>query len=129
MCLYTRSRQPKVAKRDFVVLKYLNKTKDEFKSPCQGTPVKLGETMIPHTSTPDIKREGADGFKNEIFSLTGGAIHAKLSENGDYGNYCAKAIIPKGARYWIDSFGTEIAASEMIITKIEGSNKLLGITL
>lgn len=126
MCLYTKDKQPRIAKRDFKVLKYLTKTGKGFQTPCQGTPVKLGKTMIPNRTTPTIQRECVDDFGNEIFSMTGGVIHAKLSESTEYGNYCAKAIVPKGAKYWIGSYGTEIAATKMIITEEEGNNKSLG---
>ena len=108
MCLYIRDKQPRVAKRDIVVLKYLNQVGNRYESPCQGTPVTLGKLMVAQPDTPYISYECKDLYDREISSMRSGVIHAKLSEDNDYGNYCnycAKAIIPKGTEYWIDSVG------------------------
>lgn len=125
MCLYIRDKQPLVAKRDIVVLKYLKQDDKRYESPCQGTPVTLGKLMVAQPYTLYISCESQDFYDRKIFSMEGGVIHAKLSESGDYGNYCAKAIIPKGTEYWIDPFGTEIAARQMLITKEKGTNELV----
>lgn len=129
MCLYIRDKQPRVAKRDIVVLKYLRRDKTGYESPCQGTPVTLGKLMVAQPDTPSISYESKDLYGREIFSIGGGVIHAKLRESNDYGNYCAKAIIPKGTEYWIDPFGMEIAARQMLITKEKGSNESIDIQL
>lgn len=129
MCLYIRDKQPRVAKRDIVVLKYLWQDGKRYKSPYQGTPVTLGKLMVAQPDTPYIGYECTDLYDREISSMGGGVIHAKLSERGDCGNYCAKAIIPKGTEYWIDPFGTEIAARQMLITEKEGSNESVDIQL
>ena len=129
MCLYIRDKQPLVAKRDIVVLKYLLRTNGEYSSPCQGTFVTLGKLMIAQPDTPSINYNGTDSFGREIFSIGGGVIHAKLMESNDYGNYCAKAIIPKGTEYWMDPFGTEIAARQMFITTEKGTNESVDIQL
>ena len=132
MCLYIRNRKPRVAKRDIVVLKYLQKEGERYprySSPCQGTPVTLGKLMVAQPETPHISRWGKDLYDREISSIEGGVIHAKLSESNDYGNYCAKAIIPAGTEYWIDPFGTEIAAKQMLITEERGSNESVDIQL
>ena len=129
MCLYIRDKQPRVAKRDIVVLKYLKQTSRGYKSPCQGTPVTLGKLMVAQPDTPYISYDGEDLYDREISSMGGGVIHAKLSESDDYGNYCAKAIIPKGTEYWIDPFGTEIAARQMLITEEKGSNESVDVQL
>jgi len=126
MCLYVRDRKPLIAKRDIVVLKYLRqegKIHKKYKSPCQGMLVTLGKLMIAQPNTPNIIYANKDIFNRDIYSIGGGVIHAKLNESNYYGNYCAKAIIPKGTEYWIDPFGTEIAARQMLITKEEGSNE------
>ena len=129
MCLYIRDRQPRVAKRDIVVLKYLKQVGKRYESPCQGTPITLGKLMVAQPDAPRISYECKYPYDREIYSMGGGVIHAKLSESDDYGNYCAKAIIPKGTEYWIDSFGTEIAARQMLITKEKGSNESVGIQI
>lgn len=117
MCLYFRDKQPRIAKRDIVVLKYLDKDGERYKSPCRGTPVTLGKLMVAQPYTPNIMYECEGLHGREIYSIGGGVIHARLSESNIYGNYCAKAIIPKGTEYWIDSLGTNIAAKKMLIKK------------
>lgn len=129
MCLYIRDKQPRVAKRDIVVLKYLKQVGKRYESPCQGTLVTLGKLMVAQPGTPYISYECKDLYDREISSMGGGVIHAKLSESDDYGNYCAKAIIPKGTEYWIDPFGTEIAARQMLITEEKGTNESINIQL
>ena len=129
MCLYIREKQPRITKRDIVVLKYLQQDGKKYVSPCQETPVTLGKLMVAQPDTPCIRFEGKDLYDREISSMRGGVIHAKLSESDDYGNYCAKAIIPKGTEYWIDLFGNEIAARQMLITKEKGTNESVDIQL
>ena len=117
MCLYTRDKKPRVAKRDIVCRKYLRERDGKYQSPNQGTPVTLNEVMIAKPDKPQISHYDRDKWGNEIMSLNGGAIHAKLFDtNNDYGNVCKKAIIPAGTKYWLDTFGREIAAERMLIT-------------
>lgn len=129
MCLYIRDEHPRVAKRDIVVLKYLKQITylkqngARYESPCRGTPVTLGKLMVAQPKTPHIACMYSDFYGRDIYSMGGGVIHAKLHESDDYGNYCAKAIIPKGTEYWIDPFGLEIAATQMLITKCMGTSK------
>lgn len=127
MCLYIRDKQPRVAKRDIVVLKYLRQFGKRYKSPYQRTPVTLGKLMVAQPDTPCIRYEWRDLYGRKIYSMGGGVIHARLSESNDYGNCCVKAIIPKGTEYWIDPFGIEIAARQMLITEEKGSNELVDI--
>ena len=115
MCLYMREMQPRVAKRDIRVLKCLDESNGCFSSPSQGTPITLGELMTAKPDAPDISKYDKDRFGYDRFSLAGGAIHAKLYESPDYGNTSREAIIPAGTEYWLDSFGREIAARQMII--------------
>lgn len=129
MCLYIRDKQPRIAKRDIVVLKYLKQDGKRYESPFRGTPVTLGKLIVAQPNIPDISYEYKDLYDREIYSIGGGVIHAKLSENNDYGNYCAEAIIPKGTEYWIDPFGTEIAARQMLITEEKGTNESVDIQL
>ena len=128
MCLYIRDKKPRVAKRDIVVLKYLWKENEQFCSPWQDTPVTIGEVLVASPSEPNITPCTTDNFGREISAVFGGAIHARLFEDDnytDYSNYCAKAIIPKGTKYWVDSFGMEIAAEKMLITKEAGNDDIL----
>ena len=133
MCLYIRDTQPRVAERDIVVLKYLLRIErfanERYESPFQKTPVTLGGLMVAQPETPSIEYVDTDLYGREIFSIKGGVIHAKLDESGDCGNYCAKAIIPKGTEYWVNSFGTEIAARQMFVTEEEGTDESVDIQL
>lgn len=110
-----RQQQSRVAKRDIRVLKCLNEDDGQFTSPSQNTPITLGELMTAKPDTPDIRSYDKDSFGYDRFNLYGGAIHAKLYESPDYGNTSRGAIIPAGTEYWLDSFGREIAARQMII--------------
>mgnify|MGYP007013962585 CR=1 FL=1 len=70
MCLYIRDKQPRVAKRDIVVLKYLNKDdENRFSSPWQETPVTLGELMVAQPDAPDINYECKDRHLNFLICL------------------------------------------------------------
>lgn len=129
MCLYIRDKKPRVAKRDIVVLKYLTQRGygKNFFSPYMGTEVTLGKVLVASPSeSPYSRYHTTDYFGRKISAIGIGAIHAKLFENRKYSNYCAKAIIPKGTKYWVDPFGTEIAAEKMLITKETGDNDVLG---
>lgn len=129
MCLYIRDSKPRIAKRDIVVLKYLDKRGDEqFYTPVMGTPVTLGKVLKASPGKPNITFHSTDHLNREISFIREGAIHARLIVAPlDYDtNYCAKAIIPKGTKYWVSLFGTEIAAEKMLITKEEGNNDVLG---
>lgn len=130
MCLYIRDKQPRIADRDIVVLKYLRKEYNMYKSPCQRTSVTLGQLLLAKPGIPNISYASKDLYGREISSIGRGVIHATLNEGFDYGgNYCAKAIILKGTEYWIDSSGTEIAARQMVITKEKGTNESVDIQL
>lgn len=124
MCLYIIDKQPRIAKRDIMVLKYLYYKDDgQFYTPYELVAVKIGEVLVASPSEPNIIFGGFfDSFGRKIYGLSSGAIHAMLFNGLSYnGNYCAKAIIPKGTKYWVNQFGTEIAAEKMLITKETGN--------
>lgn len=54
MCLYIRDKNPRIAKEDIVVLKYLRKENEQFYSPYQNTPVTLGKVLVASPSKLDI---------------------------------------------------------------------------
>lgn len=117
MCLYTRNAQPFVAERDIECIKYLNRSvSGHYVTPCQNTRVELNATIVAQPDKPQISKDGTDDFENTIYTLSGGAIHAKLVRQDDMGSCRKKAIIPKGTKYWLDPFGMEIAAEKMLIT-------------
>ena len=120
MCLYTRHLKPLVAERDIEVIKYLNRTSDNgYKTPSTGTPIKLDEILTAKPEKPDISEYDKDCMGNVIYTLSGGAIHARITPNG-MTSCLRKAVIPKGTEYWIDPWGTEIAAKKMLITSEAG---------
>lgn len=115
MCLVPRRKEPMTAKRDIVVMKYLKSNGERYCTPCQGTTVTLNATMLPNCDIPDLRPIGKDHLNTEICELYGGVIHAGITPN-PMGNCCKKAIIPKGAKYWLDPAGWEIAATELYVT-------------
>ena len=115
MCLVPRRKEPMTAKRDIVVMKYLKSDGGRYCTPCQGTTVTLNATMLPNYDIPDLRPIGKDHLNTEICELYGGVIHARITPN-PMGNCCKKAIIPKGAKYWLDPTGWEIAATELYVT-------------
>lgn len=117
MCLYIRNAQPFVAERDIECIKYLNRsTSGHYVTPYKNTRVELNATIVAQPDKPQISKDGTDDFENTIYTLSGGAIHAKLVRQDDMGPCRKKAIIPKGTKYWPDPFGMEIAAEKMLIT-------------
>lgn len=86
MCLFIREKEPRIAKRDIVVLKYLEKDLEYFFSPCRRTFVILGEVLEAHPKGAQISYHSMDNYNREISKLEGGAIHAMLFENPYYGN-------------------------------------------
>lgn len=123
MCLYTRNIKPKVAKRDIMVLKCLREMSDgSFKSPSQSIQITLNEMMIAKPNKPQLAEYCTDDFGFKVSTLNGGAIHAKLYGEPDYGNTQRVAVIPEGTEYWLDSFGKEIAATKMLITDKKAEN-------
>lgn len=125
MCLYTRNKQPMVASRDIKCLKYVTKIGSQYYSPCRDTKIPIDQVMIASPSTPDIDHSSTDYLNHDIYALNSGAIHAKTAESSEYGNDCFLAIIPKGTEYWINSWGTEIAAKQMLITSKKGDKSKL----
>lgn len=117
MCLCVKDKEPRIAKSDIMVMKYLNYKNNKYYSPVQGTPVKLNKVMTAQPDSPQIEYFTTDSCGRDIFCIGGGVFHASLTGTGRYGHWCVKAVIPKGAEYWVDPFGTEIAATKMLITK------------
>lgn len=115
MCLTTKKNKAMIAKRDIVVMKYLRKEGEKYCTPCQDTPVELNSTMLPKIDYPEFRDKWSDNFGNEISNLHGGVIHARITPD-NMGNCCMKAIIPKGAKYWVDLTTKEIAATELQVT-------------
>lgn len=100
---------------NIVVIKYLHKKGERYYTPCQGTPVELNSTMLPKIDYPEFRGRWGDNFGNEISNLHGGVIHVRITPD-NMGNCRIKAIIPKGAKYWVDLTTKEIATTELQIT-------------
>ena len=123
MCLLTKEREPRVAKDDLTVLKYVMCENGRILSPFQGTEIPVNEVMVAYPKREIIKIK-ADVLNNIIYSLSGGAIHAKLIDtSAPYSGHPSvkgrKAIIPAGTEYWVGVGCNEIAARSMIITDID----------
>lgn len=118
MCLYLREEQPRVAKEDIIVLKYVKLYNKDIISPYQYTKIPINEVMTAYPKKEDITFHNTDLLGNDIYSLWGGAIHAKLIKKELPECEGRKAIIPAGTEYWVSVQGNEIAARSMIVTDI-----------
>lgn len=118
MCLYLREKQPRVAKKDITVLKYVRICDEGIFSPSQNTKIPINKVMRASPKKADIKFFDTDLLGNDVYSLSGGAIHAKLIKGGFLRCEGRKAIIPAGTDYWVSVCGDEIAARSMIVTDI-----------
>jgi len=122
MCLYTSYIQPKVADHDIIVCKWLTPSYNCFVTPVMGFSIEFNKEFSA-IGFVDIKSNSSDG---KYWALSGGAIHASLC-NDYYQPFQFsepfKAIIHKGTHYWVNVYGTEIAAKKMIITDTRYSSK------
>ena len=121
MCLYLREKQPRVAKEDITVLKYVI-LYDGIVSPYQFTKIPVNEVLTASPNKENIESFGKDLLGNDVYSISGGAIHAKLIKGELSGCVCRKAIIPSGTEYWVNVHGDEIAARSMIVTDVDWDN-------
>ena len=127
MCLSLREKQPRVAKKDITVLKYVRVCDNFITSPYRHNKIPVNEVMTAYPKKEEIDFFGIDLLGNNSYYLSGGAIHAKLIKDGLSEFECRKAIIPAGTEYWVSVYGDEIAARSMIVTDINwdtGDNKV-----
>lgn len=119
MCLYTKQKEILVATHDIVCLKYLGKNVLGFYTPYQFAVVELDKELKAYENIIESKFDSHDIFDEPIFTIGSGVIHAKLTTEDNITEYCMKAIIPKGTKYYLSIFGDEIVARKMIITSEE----------
>ena len=127
MCLYLRDKKPRVAKEDITVLKYVRPYDDGIVSPYQFTKIPVNEVLTASPNKENIESCGKDLLGNDVYSISEGAIHAKLIKGEFSRRECRKAIIPSGTEYWVNVRGDEIAARSMIVTDVDwddGDNKV-----
>ena len=127
MCLSLREKQPRVAKKDITVLKYVRVCDNFITSPYRHNKIPVNDVMTASPKKEEIDSFGVDLLGNNSYYLSGGAIHAKLIKDGLSEFECRKAIIPAGTEYWVSVYGDEIAARSMIVTDINwdtGDNKV-----
>lgn len=123
MCLYLKEKKPRVAKEDITVLKYVKLCDNFIISPYQYAKIPVNKVMTASPNKEDMESYGTDILGNNVYVLSGGAIHAKLIGGGFFGCEGRKAIIPAGTEYWVSLCGNEIAARSMIITDINWNNR------
>lgn len=144
MCLYLKDKKPKIAKRNIVCYKILNRTRrfnwttdrveKAYTTPYQHTPINLVNDDIiegircfePDSSTSDISpiSPNLDFLHTEGWKwvMHGGCIHSyryKKDANfmwSDAGQVIFKCIIPKGTEYYegIDGIHQKNYASKKI---------------
>ena len=118
MCLILRDKQPRIAKKDIIVCKYVLRVDNYFFTPIYMANIPINKVMKAKPNKPCIECHGKDLAGNDIYNLGGGAIHAELF---DKKFSCGlrtpkKAIIPAGTEYWLSAFGEDVAAKSMIVT-------------
>lgn len=118
MCLYLREKQPRVAKEDITVLKYVRVCDEGITSPYRNIKIPVNKVMTASPKQVDIQFFDTDKLGNNVYSLGEGAIHAKLIKEEFSEFEARKAIIPTGTEYWVSLGGDEIAARSMIVTDI-----------
>ena len=121
MCLYSKTRFPRRAKKDILCYKQLRLVEDKshFKTPIRSTFVPLESewpfTMIPEFCLPFHFNADRAYVKGE------GYIHAFLYKYKSYMYpkiVLAECIIPKGTKYHISRCGMEICARKLILKRI-----------
>ena len=122
MCLYLRDKKPRVAKEDITVMKYVRLYDDGIVSPYQFTKIPVNEVLTASPNKENIESCGKDLLGNDVYSISEGAIHAKLIKGEFSRCECRKAIIPSGTEYWVNVRGDEIAARSMIVTDVDWDN-------
>ena len=118
MCLITTEPYYRISKEDISVIKYVIRSNDVIKTPYTKVEIPINKIMKASAEKEDAEFLMIDILNNDIYSISEGAIHAKLIVDNFYHMpfELRKAIIPAGTKYWISSNGTEIAAKEMIVT-------------
>lgn len=101
MCLLTKEREPRVAKEDLTVLKYVICHDNKITSPYQNSKISVNEVMVAYPEKEDMRHYRTDILNEDFYILGGGAIHAMLIEGAKpYPNFIEKkAIIPAGTEY------------------------------
>ena len=118
MCLITTEPYYRIAKEDISVIKYVIRSDGIIKTPYTKIEIPINKIMKASSEKEEAEFLIKDILNNDMYSISEGAIHAKLIvDNFPHMPFeLRKAIIPAGTKYWISSNGTEIAAKEMIVT-------------
>ena len=127
MCLYLREKKPRVAKEDITVLKYVKVDDNVITTPYQRIKILVNEVLTAFPNKVETCSFGKDMFGNDVYSINGGVIDARLIKRAFSTHECRKAIIPAGTEYWVSVRGDEIAARSMIVTDVDwdkGDNRV-----
>ena len=118
MCLITTEPYYRISKEDISVIKYVIRSDGVIKTPYTKVEIPINKIMKASSEKEEAEFLIKDILNNDMYSISEGAIHAKLIvDNFPHMPFeLRKAIIPAGTKYWISSNGTEIAAKEMIVT-------------
>ena len=109
MCLYTNNQKPFVAKRNYIVYKYLRKEGNNYVTPFQEKIVRLQDTIKAELKT------NYDNDNGHRIMVGAGFVHAVLREYKNY-DIAFKAIIKKGTEFYIGEDISDICAREIFIT-------------
>lgn len=122
MCLVLRSSakrppKPRIAKKDIEVLKVVEKRDEQFYSPFKGFRWQRGYHYYQEGQAFSFSKDLGGTW--HIFQGLHACLTTKKAVTLSFSFWCSKTcivkmIVPKGAKYYIDRFGSEIVASEMI---------------
>lgn len=130
MCLCSETNIPKIAKKDIVCYKIIERiSNNEYKSPYQGDEIIFNKTII--ASKPPKKFNIMPDVDIDLKTINDyyigeGFIHAFIATRDARNHYyyflcregatIVKCIIPKGSRYFVNIDNTEICSDRMMIT-------------
>lgn len=116
MCLYTKWKKPKEAKKDIIVYKILDETRV---SPIRGFVYNLGvkyDTNFEHVNSLFTNGRFINaGF--HAFTSKRALLKSSLMKNPLKLGVAFKCIIPKGSSYYISSCKKEIVSDSIIIKR------------
>lgn len=114
MCLTSKTKEPKIAKRNIICYKWVCDKGTFYKSPYRGERLEKGVLNIAKGHSSIIESR----IDNKTYYTIGeGFIHAYTNNKKSGWAHIVPCIIPKGAKYYKDAFMHEICADKMIIGK------------
>ena len=122
MYLYTRNKEPKIAKRDIKVIVCLRNFETHYETLSDNERVEFGKPITAKCNGYPTESDNK-AYQTDItypckpmYIVCNEGIHALVHDMPSKTYDLFKGIIPKGTEYWTDHMGLEIAARKMIVT-------------